>query len=222
MNQCSLSAPAAPIAKRGTKAFFSQKYQEELHPPSYWTSINSKMSLKRLNSQTSPGVPYKVVQVDKKTQDAVAKLVDSTWKQQFIGHGKDAAGLDKLSFTKLSVKKVERIENPFLFEKYAQGRAQLFNKAASSGPFSPVENLPNANGPVLTTSTVIPSELTDDICPEINEHFMFHGTQDAKVNAIMSNGLDCRVANNFAVLGMGVYCAESSTKSDQYAGTSLL
>ncbi|XP_052279984.1 uncharacterized protein LOC127877783 isoform X3 [Dreissena polymorpha] len=37
------------------------------------------------------------------------------------------------------------------------------------------------------------------------------------VDKIAEQGLDCRLAGHTAMFGQGVYCAESSTKSDQYA-----
>jgi hypothetical protein len=53
---------------------------------------------------------------------------------------------------------------------------------------------------------------------EINEHYLFHGTKKDTLPKIYSQGLDFRLTAN-GMLGKGVYCAESSTKSDQYAGT---
>ena len=46
---------------------------------------------------------------------------------------------------------------------------------------------------------------------------LLHGTKKDYVDVISNQGLDSRVANS-VYFGSGVYCAESSTKADQYAG----
>jgi len=38
---------------------------------------------------------------------------------------------------------------------------------------------------------------------------------------IINDGLDFRMASDKPMFGKGAYCAESSTKADQYAGTYL-
>jgi hypothetical protein len=52
---------------------------------------------------------------------------------------------------------------------------------------------------------------------QINEHYFFHGTKTEVLPKIFSQGLDFRLAEK-VMLGRGAYGAESSTKSDQYAG----
>jgi len=53
--------------------------------------------------------------------------------------------------------------------------------------------------------------------PDINEYFLLHGTKRDAVDVIASQGLDSRLATS-QYFGSGIYYAESSTKSDQYAG----
>ena len=64
------------------------------------------------------------------------------------------------------------------------------------------------------------SSLEAVLVPEINEYFLLHGTKPDTVDVIASQGLDCRLATS-RYFGRGVYCAESSSKSDQYAGRNL-
>jgi hypothetical protein len=53
---------------------------------------------------------------------------------------------------------------------------------------------------------------------QINEHYLFHGTKAEYVNIIARDGLDNRFASQNALLGPGLYMAESCTKADQYTG----
>lgn len=55
-----------------------------------------------------------------------------------------------------------------------------------------------------------------DTYPEINEHYLFHGTQEERIATIASQGFDLRLHDK-AMFGAAIYAAESSTKSDQYA-----
>jgi hypothetical protein len=59
--------------------------------------------------------------------------------------------------------------------------------------------------------------LEKSLIPEINEHYLFHGTKPSFVEPIKSNGLDNRVTSDKAMFGKGIYFSESSTKADQYA-----
>ncbi|KAH3832418.1 hypothetical protein DPMN_105705 [Dreissena polymorpha] len=141
-----------------------------------------------------------------------------TWDAEHVGHGRDAKGLSELNYTKVIITRVERIENYEFFNKYAVKRQDLFKKAINTGgPFRCVENLRGSKGTVLTTSNIgRNSVLASEVYHEVNEHYMFHGTD--VVDKIVEQGLDCRLAGQNAMFGQGVYCAESSTKADQYAG----
>ena len=56
------------------------------------------------------------------------------------------------------------------------------------------------------------------LLPELNECFLFHGTNAAIKDAIVNQGIDYRLGNQSALFGQGCYFSESSTKADQYAG----
>ena len=47
----------------------------------------------------------------------------------------------------------------------------------------------------------------------VNEVYLFHGSKPSNVKSISENGLDNRL-NAYALLGAGIYFAESSTKAD--------
>ena len=59
---------------------------------------------------------------------------------------------------------------------------------------------------------------TDRLLPEINEEYFFHGTKADRIQGVIAQGLDPRLAMGQAVLGQAIYMAESSTKADQYTG----
>ncbi|XP_052277425.1 uncharacterized protein LOC127876354 isoform X2 [Dreissena polymorpha] len=203
-------------ADPGTEEWFKFMYKSEPCSPSYWTTFHSRKTLKDwgLEAKKRPFIRLPIQGQD--FQDVV-KLVQDTWDAQHVGHGRDAQGLGGLNYTKVKVTKVERIENYELFHKYAVKRQELFKKALNTGrPFKSVETLKGSKGKVLTTSKIgNNSVLANEVYHEVNEHYMFHGTD--VVDKIVEQGLDCRLAGQTAMFGQGVYCAESSTKSDQYA-----
>lgn len=53
---------------------------------------------------------------------------------------------------------------------------------------------------------------------EINECYLFHGTQQVHKDSIMHDGLDERLGGDALLFGRGAYFAETPTKSDQYTG----
>jgi len=63
--------------------------------------------------------------------------------------------------------------------------------------------------------------LNDNLLTELNECFLFHGTNHDVKEAIIKKGFDARLGNQNALFGPGNYFAESSTKADQYAGNGI-
>lgn len=147
------------------------------------------------------------------------KLVQSTWQRQKVGHGRDAAGLSSLNYSGLKVLKVQRLENIDLYENYSHFRARLFHKAGDIGVFEQLGKISQSTGDIATTKNLNDDNvLKTELYPEINEHFLFHGTKDDTQKKIFSQGLDFRMAGEKGMFGQGVYLAESSTKADQYTG----
>ncbi|XP_025086799.1 uncharacterized protein LOC112559680 [Pomacea canaliculata] len=131
--------------------------------------------------------------------------------------------LDKHEFpTYWKVVKVERLENPFLWDQYKHRREILYLSHGCSN-VQPIEKLPGSQSPVLTTANLTRgSPLRRQIYPaEVNEHYLFHGTKKEYINNIVATGLDSRIANEKAMLGQGIYAAESPTKADQYTDSAF-
>ncbi|KAK3577209.1 hypothetical protein CHS0354_030480 [Potamilus streckersoni] len=203
---------------RGSKEYFTDLYNSDIYPPCYWTHYKNSKSVKQWNADTKEPTKPMFIPVDQDTFNQIKKVVELTWQKEFVGHGKDAKGLQNLNYTRIVVTKVERIENIHVFEKYANYRQIFFKAGSKQGQVTPFNDIKGLKkGPLKTTATILGSSvLAKDIYPEINEHYLFHGTKEVVVESIATQGLDDRLAEN-AMFGKGVYCAESSTKADQYA-----
>ncbi|XP_059159035.1 poly [ADP-ribose] polymerase tankyrase-like [Physella acuta] len=175
---------------------------EEETPP-FWRNIN--LGLK----------PKILVDVDRVTKAAIERLVKDTWDPHLVGKGADAGGL---THSNLVVVQVQRIENPRLFTAYNDERKRLLNKLIIMGYTSarPIENIPKSSGEVATTE-YLDEILKKDLFPEINEHYLLHGTKFFRIGSIITQGLDPKYTDSRAMFGKGVYTAEKSTKADQYA-----
>lgn len=201
-----------------TKPYFQYLYKMKAVTPSYWTVYTSNNDLATWNSSIS-SKDFKLVALKSSspTYSAVEKLALNTWKSQFVGKGTDAVGLAHLNYTKIQITNIERLESPHLFEEYWKYREKIFLQASQKGQFKALGQIPQAkSGDVATTQIADPC-LQVEIYPGINEHYLFHGTQPNLITNILTQGLDGRIANS-PFFGNGVYCAESSSKSDQYAG----
>ncbi|XP_060577021.1 protein mono-ADP-ribosyltransferase PARP14-like isoform X2 [Ruditapes philippinarum] len=211
----SLERTVAP--PKGTKDWFKHQYKTNPRSPGYWTEFTDNKTLKDWRLDCDDVRPKRIL-VDQQTFDAVKKVALETWQKQHVGQGRDAKGLDSLNYSNIRITKVERIENCELFEKYALKRQDLFHQASKQGEFTRLDKVKGSSGKIMTTSSIPKdSALSRDIHLEINEHYMFHGTLESVVDTIIKQGLDCRLGGASAMFGQGVYAAESSTKSDQYA-----
>lgn len=211
------SAPPQTLIA-GTPKFHMWMYNCEGKPPSNWSIFGPSKSLKEWNSQGKKE-KYKLVKVTSREENAVSKMVQETWQPQFVGKGRDGAGLEDLGYSNIKVINVERIENTELFERYSQTRDQLFLKAGIlERQFPQLQDLPvgTKHRNIFTTAKADRNVFTD-IYPEINEHYLFHGTQEDRIPTIAAQGFDVRLKDK-AMFGAAIYAAESSTKSDQYAG----
>ncbi|XP_048739705.2 protein mono-ADP-ribosyltransferase PARP15-like isoform X2 [Ostrea edulis] len=207
---------ASAEPERWTPEYCRQQYHKDLCPPEYWTTFTSDKSIKLWKTECDQDY-HKLVDVDSVTEKAVEKLVLSTWQQQKLGHGRDAAGLSNLKYSGLKVLKVQRLENIDLYENYAHFRARLFHKAGDIGVFEQLDGVSQSSKNIATTEHLDEdSILKSELFPEINEHFLFHGTKADTYKKILSQGLDFRMAGEKGMFGQGMYLAESSTKADQY------
>lgn len=193
-----ISVIEGEIPSRGTKEFLVYKYYEKTHPPHYWTQFHNRISTKEWNTQRKVR-PFKVTDVDKKTYDEIVRIFKSTW-----------------GLFPPNVVSIQRIENIYLFDQYQQECQRLFRKAVAEGKITPIKKARGSSGSVVTTK-LMDKTWRDHLYPEINEHYLFHGTSVDNVDVIISHGFDCRLSNGGRV-GFGVYGAEKSAKSKAYVG----
>lgn len=178
--------------------------------PSYWNQFDAKCLL---NSILNPTEKCKTTKASESEFTAVRSLVESTWESSKVGYGADARNIHT---TSISVTDVKRVENIDLWENYVLGRKKIIKKILRDGPFKDLEDIPQSIGGPVMTSGYSNSALTRDLYPELNECYLFHGTKSQFVDNIMTKGIDPRHSGNNTMMGKGIYCAESSTKSDQY------
>lgn len=127
--------------------------------------------------------------------------------------------MSNLKYSGLKDLKIQRLENIDLYENYAHFRARLFHKAGDIGVFEQLDGVSQSSKNIATTEHLDEdSILKSELFPEINEHFLFHGTKADTYKKILSQGLDFRMAGEKGMFGQGMYLAESSTKADQYTG----
>ena len=152
------------------------------------------------------------INLTKKVALCIVKLINETWKRDKIGQGSDARGL---RHSGIRVKSINRIENPSLFLKYIQSLNHL-SAAKNRHDVSQFRSTKEMFHRPLTMECG-ESLLTKPCRSAANEVFLFHGTKPENVQAIVTRGLDCRLAKS-TMFGSGIYFCESSTKADQYAG----
>uniref|UniRef100_A0A182YU59 Poly [ADP-ribose] polymerase n=1 Tax=Biomphalaria glabrata TaxID=6526 RepID=A0A182YU59_BIOGL len=155
----------------------------------------------------------KLVDVNNEIKIVVTNLVNRTLHQNVVGHGADAIGVRYSSFKILDVK---RIENPTLFERYHTSRKRVMEKMIRKGHVcTSIGTLVGSKGNVVTWDS-LPDSLKKELYSEINEHYLFHGTNTSAVHSIVEHGFDLKYSNEWCLFGKGIYFAEKAMKSDQY------
>ena len=167
--------------------------------PGHWKSVKS------LHEKTAVRMP-----VDPTVGKAIKHMVEKTWRQDVIGSGIDA---NNLTHKTIEVTNVEQNENPYLHLTYEHTR-KAFCARAAKGSFQKITSAGEKN---VLTSTLGISVLDEQLIPEINEHFLFHGAPQEVIRAILGQGVDHHLSKE-SLFGPGAYFCESATKADQYAG----
>ncbi|KAK0062248.1 hypothetical protein Bpfe_008349 [Biomphalaria pfeifferi] len=207
--QKKMSSAKAP--KRGTLEFVKYASESDERIPSYWSLNEKKSYWKSLKSYFIQ--KQILVNVDLETKDAVCHVVNKTFNKHPVGQSSNAAGLNHSSIKVIDVQRVENVE---LFEKYHTLRKTMFRKISQTQKiFNEVGIVSHSTGPILTTK-YLSEAMRKELYYEINEHYLFYGTKTKELENIIHKGLDSRLAVD-GILGKGIYTAERSTKSDQYA-----
>ena len=195
--------PVEFLRQLGRRKYIQKLIESDIFLPDYWTMYTGKAST--VSFDTSSGDCIKLV--DEQTHKEIEKLFQETHNSSVVGFGADARGLTHES---MKVNEVYRIENPENFANYGQWRKAICTKYLRTG------NIPVVQLKGDRTS----GKIYDDLVTEINECYLFHGTIIDNMEAIRRQGLDPRISGA-GLFGKGIYFTDSSTKADQYAGTSI-
>ena len=128
--------------------------------------------------------------------------------------------LNTIGLNGAQVISVLRNENLILYERYFQDCQRLCSRAIVSGPCKPLDKTPGSSGPVLTMKYA-DRHIAKLLDQDLNEVYLFHGTKRDRVDVLLKNGFDQRLAAmNFAKLrlGNGIYSAEEAKLSARYTG----
>ncbi|CAC5369050.1 PARP10_14_15 [Mytilus coruscus] len=188
------------VPQRGSKAYFRYKYKEEPRPPSNWSHFKCNKTIKELLVEHSKH-PFKLVKPDNATFQSIKHLF-----------------LNTIGTNCAQVVSIMRNENLKVFEKYIQDCQRLFCRAISNGPCKSLANTPRSRGSV-TTLQYVNRTIAHQLNQDLNEVYLFHGTKKERVDVLLQNGLDPRLAAlNFPTLwlGSGVYAAEEASLSAKY------
>lgn len=212
----SLETSLEQLPKRGTPEFCLHMYSSEIKTPEYWTEFTNDKTVKQWKIEQKGKPMYKLTSVDQSTFNCINQLVQNTWEPAKVGHGRDARGLSDLNFTSLKIRKIERIENLNLFEQYCHHRQQIFHRAGEGQVLETLADLPGVKNGCSNIEKNLDRIWKKRLYEEVNEGYFFHGTKKGRVQGLMKQGVDPRMAQGGAVFGPAVYMAESSTKADQY------
>jgi len=141
-------------------------------------------------------------------QEALQLMIDGTFKN--IRTRDRHSEIPK----RLKMVQVTRIENSDLWKRYLSGRYAVRSKRLHR--CVPIA----AYGGEAVTLPFLFSENKRSLSPGINEVYLFHGTTPGGATGISKNGFSLSYSGTRAgsMYGSGVYLAECSSKSDEYAG----
>lgn len=163
--------------------------------PGYWNNKNSSCRFDEL------------LPVPPQIEEVMQRMLDNTYRKVSTRDRKGA-----VMPSRLRVRDVKRIENSELWAKYAQGKYAIGQKRRHQ--CTPVSRI---GGEVQTArdSAALNAGLRDSV----NEVFLFHGTSPTGSQGIASGGFKMAFAGSNAgtMFGAGLYFAECSSKSDEYA-----
>ena len=206
--------------------YMAVKHEPEV--PEYWEKfqqglINHAIESSKLRFDGKHYFKVGLSQSDS-VYKAIINLIHNTWDESklfmALEHGRDAAGLKQLGYKRMRVTKIQRIENLQLYEKYSRKRKNTFLKLHMKNKRNcyPIGKLPESWGQAETQSFSYGNAMADEVFPQVNEHFFFHGTTENMVDIICDKGFDFRLASQNAMYDPGIYGAETPTKADQYVG----
>eukprot|EP00929_Paragymnodinium_shiwhaense_P107489 TRINITY_DN7360_c0_g1_i1.p1 TRINITY_DN7360_c0_g1~~TRINITY_DN7360_c0_g1_i1.p1 ORF type:complete len:543 (+),score=63.90 TRINITY_DN7360_c0_g1_i1:94-1722(+) len=145
------------------------------------------------------------------------ELLKKTWRPTSTKDRIKHNPLKKEVPASFKVQKVFRNENSKAWQEYACRRAELIatTKAKDATPLKLYEDIK----PIVAFKDIRDGRYAGRLRNEVNEWYLFHGTNPEAAKAIATGDFKVSRAgtNTGTLYGKGLYFAESSTKSDEYA-----
>lgn len=140
-------------------------------------------------------------------KEGIQKMFDATFKA--VSTRDRTSRMPK----RLKVYNVQRVENARLWRRYCEVIDRTQEKRDRI--CSRLDQSRGGEVKTVDSSAALPGTVN----PAINEVFLWHGTSAQKVFSISQGGFDLHMAGSVAgsLYGKGVYCAECSSKSDEYS-----
>lgn len=148
----------------------------------------------------------------------VQQMLDNTWREVKTSDRTDGSNPKMMTATR-----VLRVENNKLWQRYAAEVKRV--KSKRKHRCTAIERLRGGN-PLTVSSAAGGMKLTGKLDATLNETVLWHGTSPEGAMGIAQNGFDLGRVGSAAneagrgcrsMYGPGVYLAEASSKSDEYA-----
>mmetsp|Transcript_75871 Transcript_75871/g.180267 ORF Transcript_75871/g.180267 Transcript_75871/m.180267 type:complete len:1130 (+) Transcript_75871:72-3461(+) len=180
-----------------------------LEPPEYWAS-----------ETTSGHSPHKLVTCTPEEAAWLQEMVDGTFKTVVT---RDRKATGSILAEHFEVVSAMRSEHPALWDRYAKRRKVVADSRGLTGELVDQSTIVT---PITTTACLGLAERSfggdgpgGQVLNDANEAYLFHGTNPTSAFAILGTSFKVDFAGGAAgtMFGPGVYLAESSSKSDEYA-----
>lgn len=114
--------------------------------------------------------------------------------------------------------KIWRVENPLVWLHYSAHRMERLRRRLEIGN-ELLRFAASSFDPPPRTFGLLAKPMRGALLSDISEHYLFHGTSPSGAVGIKEHGFDINQAGKHAgsLYGPGLYFAENSSKSDEYA-----
>mmetsp|Transcript_79479 Transcript_79479/g.233613 ORF Transcript_79479/g.233613 Transcript_79479/m.233613 type:complete len:530 (+) Transcript_79479:79-1668(+) len=200
-NYCEGLLGRCSVCKHKCGSHVSKAHTGEIPFPEYWDNHGE--------------APHALVDMQGMVVQDFQKLVDRTYRNSWT-RDRSRHNENKKVPSGFKVKAVHRNENCDSWQEYCVRRASLLTRV-QEGTEDPIEI--KADVKTMVAWKDIMTDKADRLAPELNEWYLFHGTNPKAAQAICSSDFKLSFAggNTGTLYGRGLYFAESFTKSDEYA-----
>ncbi|ESO06899.1 hypothetical protein HELRODRAFT_191234 [Helobdella robusta] len=190
----------SPLRRTNPSKFFRLFGHQDILAPSHWISHQGSL---RTHSDTK-GVLNKL---DERSTlyNLISCMVYDSWSDD----GTFLFDANSSSKESIKIENIYAVENVYQYKRYMTKINEFC-----------LQNHDKISGLSQQTRSVHTRRITDNeptLLHEINECYLFHGTDRSNKQAIVDQGLDFRLGSTASLFGKGIYFAESCTKAHYYA-----